>query len=278
MSDYVEIFTTYIVNGARDALSKVQQSTGTVSDKDRVQAWHLLGYALGVQAAWPQVRQLLLDLAPKMEMAGYRDEWLAFLRAGAERSVAQQDLAVEARLSLSIGLLLRLTNDYSEAERWLNRGLFSFQSLGDAHGIASVYNQMGRIRYLQHQDTEAVQFAQNALGLLADDDPERAESYFVLGMAALHQRQWESAEQSHRLSLAIRQQSGDPRTIAWAMQNVGTVLTQQSEYGGVDRLVEAAEWLEQAALLLESLPDPFHSAVARNSLALVHFQRGEFSL
>lgn len=275
MSNYVEIFTNYIVNGARDALSQVQQSAGAVSEKDRIQAWHLLGYALGVQAAWPQVRQLLLDLAPKMEMAGYREEWLAFLRAGAERSVAQQDLAVEARLSLSIGLLLRLTNDYSEAERWLNRGLFSFQAQGDAHGIASVYNQIGRIRYLQHRDAEALQFAQNALALLADDDLERAESHFVLGMAALNQCQWESAERHHRLSLAIRQASGDPRTIAWAMQNVGTILTQQSEYEGVDRLAEAAGWLEQAVVLLDSLPDPFHSAVAGNSLALVYFQRGE---
>lgn len=275
MSDYVEIFTTYIVNAARDALSRVQQNPGIITDKDRVQAWHLLGYALGVEAAWPQVRQLLLDLAPKMEMAGHREEWLAFLRAGIERSVAQQDVTVQAQLSLAVGLILRLTNEYSEAEEWLNRALLGFQAGQETHGIASVYNQMGRIRYLQHRDEEAVQFAHNALELLADGDPERAESHFVLGMAALNQRQWERAEQSHRLSLAIRQQSGDPRTIAWAMQNVGTVLTQQSEYGGVDRLTEAARWLEQAVILLDNLPDPFHSAVACNSLALVHFQRGE---
>ena len=252
-----------------------KQSRGAVSDKDRVQAWHLLGYALGVQAAWPQVRQLLLELAPKMEMAGYRDEWLAFLRAGVERSAAQQDTAVAARLSLAIGLTLRLMSNYPEAEEWLNRALTSFQAQQETHGIASVYNQMGRIRYLQHRSGEAGQFAQDALGLLADDDPERAESYFVLGMDALNQRQWASAEHYHHLSLAIRQQSGDPRTIAWAMQNVGTVLTQQSEYGGVDRLAEAAEWLEQALALLDSLPDPFHSAIARNSLALVRFWSGE---
>lgn len=274
---YTDIFTTYILNGAAQALAQVQQSVGAVPDSVRSQAWHLLGYALAVDAAWPQVRELLLVLSPRMEMAGYRDEWLAFLQAGIERSVAQEDRAVEARLEVAVGQLLRLENRYSEAKSWLDRAIANFREQNDSHGIAAVHNQLGRLCYLQHQDADAVEQAHRALALLAEDDPERAESHFVLGMAALNQRRWQEAERQHHLSLEFRQHSGDPRTIAWAMQNIGTVLHQQSEYGGADRWYEAGHWLEQAIAILDGLPDPYHSAVARNSLAIVHTQTGHLA-
>jgi len=271
---YTDLFTTYIVNAARRALEQVQQSAGRVPEEVRAQAWHLLDYALGVDAAWPQVRELLLALAPQMEMAGYRDEWLPFLRAGVERSAARQDRTVEARLSAAVGQLLRLENRYAEAEEWLTRALRGFAEQGDTHSVAAVYNQFGRIRYLQHRDAEAVQHAHTALDLLAADDSERAESHFVLGMAALNQREWTEAESQHLLSLEFRQRSGDLCTIAWARQNLGFVLLQQSEYGGAERLVEAAEWVEDAIAILDSLPDPYHGAVARNTLAIIHTQAG----
>lgn len=116
MTIYTDIFTSYILNGASQALAQVQQSAGQIPEDVRAQAWHLLDYALGVDPAWPQVRELLLALSPKMEMAGYRDEWLPFLQAGIERSIAQADRAVEARLELAVGQLLRLENRYNEAK------------------------------------------------------------------------------------------------------------------------------------------------------------------
>jgi len=272
VTTYTDIFTSYIVNAACEALGQVQQSAGQIPEEVRAQAWHLLDYALGVDAAWPHVRELLLTLSPKMEMAGHREEWLPFLRTGIERSAARQDRAVEARLSLAIGQLLRLQNRYAEADEWITRVLHSFQQQNDLRSVAAAYNQLGRICYLQHRDADAVQYAQAALDFLAEEDPERAESHFVLGMAALNQRDWETAERNHRLALEIRQRTGDRRTIAWAMQNIGVTLLQQSEYGGVDRLREAAQWLEEAITILDSLPDPYHSAIARNSLALVYSQ------
>lgn len=274
MTTYTDLFTAYLVNGARQALAQVQRSRAGVPEAVRIQAWHLLHYALGVDAAWPQVRELLLALAPQMEMAGHRDEWLPFLQVGIERSVARQDSLVEARLALAVGLLLRLENRYAEAEVWLGQAMTSFQKQDDTHGLAAVHNQLGRLCYLQHRDAEATCQAQQALALLDGEDPERAESHFVLGMAALNRREWATAEVQQRQSLAFRQKCGEPRTIAWAMQNVGVVLLQQSEYGGMDRLAEARQWLEDAIAILDSLPDPYHSAIARNSLAIVQARMG----
>jgi len=277
MTTYTDLFTSYILNGARQALDQVQQSQGSVPETVRIQAWHLLDYALRADEAWPQVRELLLELAPRMEMAGYRDEWFAFLQAGIERSIGQEDRAVTARLELAVGQLLRLENRYSEAEMWLERAIANFREQSDSRGIAAVHNQLGRLCYLQNRDTDAVEQAHRALALLAEDDPERAESHFVLGMAALNQRGWQEAERQHHLSLEFRQRSRDPRTIAWAMQNIGTVLLQWSEYGGAARWSEAVRWLEQAIAILDGLPDPYHSAVARNSLAIVHTQTGHLA-
>ena len=277
MTTYTDLFTSYIVNGARQALAQVQESRGRVPESVRAQAWHLLDYALGVEAAWPQVRELLLELAPQMEMAGYRDEWLPFLQAGVARSAGLADAAVEAQLCLAVGKLLRLENRYPEAERWLERARVAFQDQDDPRGVATVHNQLGRIRYLQRRIADAIDHAQQALARLALDDPERAESHFVLGMAALNQRQWATAEQEHLHALELRRRSDNRRAVAWAMQNVGVVLLQQSEYGGVDRLEQARTWLEEAVALLDALPDPYHAAVARNSLGIVHRLQGQLT-
>lgn len=136
------------------------------------------------------------------------------------------------------------------------------------------HHQMGRICYLQREDEEAIGHAQQALALLSSDDPERAASHFVLGMAALNQRQWEKAEREHLQALELRRQTGDERAIAWAEQNIGVVLLQQSEYGGVDRLTEAQSRLERAIASLDALPDPYHAGVARNSLGIVRRLQG----
>lgn len=277
MTIYTDLFTSYIVNGAREALAQVQESRGRVRERVRAQAWHLLDYALAVDAAWPQVRELLLELAPKMEMAGYRDEWLPFLLAGIQRSGALGDQQVEARLKLAVGQLLRLENRYAEAERWLEQALTSFRDGDDRQGTAAVHNQLGRICYLQRRDEEAIGHASTALGLLGPEDQERAESHFVLGMVALNQRQWKIAEEQQLLALEARRRTGDGRVLAWAMQNVGVVLLQQSEYGGVDRLVEAARWLEEAIAHLDALPDPYHAGVARNSLGIVRRLQGQLA-
>lgn len=269
MTTYTDIFTSYIINGARGALAQVQESRGPVPEEVRAQAWHLLDYALGVDAAWPQVRELLLELAPKMEMAGHRHEWLPFLQTGVERSAVLNDRPVEAQLCLAVGKLLRLENRYAEAGNWLVRAVDGFRGLDDRRSLAAVHNQLGRIGYLQRRDEEAIEHAQQAISLLAPDDPERGESHFVLGMAALNQRQWERAEGEHLRALEIRSRAGDERAIAWAKQNVGVVLLQQSEYGHVNRLDEAAGWLEQAIASLDALPDPYHAAIARNSLGIV---------
>jgi len=210
-----------------------------------------------------------------MESIGYQEEWMDRLQSGVNRSHLEGDWATEAQLCGVLGRTYRLIDQYSMAETWLKRSLATYEFLGDPQGAAVALNQLGRVHQLRHHDIEATKCAETALSLLKPDDPEVAESYHVLGMVALDNRQWEEAENYIKLVLRIRQQVGDQRTIAWAYQNLGLVCLLQSEYSKQSRWVEADEWLRLAIELLIQISDPYHAALTQSSLGHVRGKLGD---
>jgi hypothetical protein len=73
----------------------------------RTQAMHTLDYAFQLPAIWQQVRHLLLALAPKMEQAGHRSEWLTLLDLAIEQSRHQRDGESEGELLYQRAILHR---------------------------------------------------------------------------------------------------------------------------------------------------------------------------
>ncbi|MBV7334284.1 hypothetical protein KFU94_39820 [Chloroflexi bacterium TSY] len=79
---YPDQFKAIILRGAHQALECVQQSEGPLTGIDEEQTLHTLDYSLRVSDTWPVTRDVLTLLAPKMEQAGYRDDWYPFLGGG----------------------------------------------------------------------------------------------------------------------------------------------------------------------------------------------------
>jgi len=263
---YAQRFHAYVTRGVAQILGEVRAAEPLVPVEMRQQAWHLLSYALRLPLAWPPTRDLLLALAPKMEQAGLRDEWIPYLERGVEQSRAWGDRRAEAEFSLHIGYLYTLRGKFAVARHWLEVSLWGFEALNDRDGRGTALNRLATVARRQQQYQCARDFVQAALECVHEDAAERANSFVVLGEMALDERNWVEAEQFFRQSLTIWEQHGDTRRIAWGLHNLGPTLVEQRKYD------EAEICYKQAICLLESLQDNVNLAITQMNLGILYSQ------
>lgn len=266
----------FIRNGANVVLARLESARAEELPSICESALQILHYCALAREGWPQCRQIIPGVAPGMEQFGDRDTWLFTLESCIGWAQDEEDTETEAEICRILGQADRVRDRYPEAEGWLERSVAVFRQFGDSRRTAIALNQLGRVHQLQYRYADALACASEALTHLAHDDPERAESHYVLGMVALFQRRWADAEEQQKLALAFRLRGEDERTIAWAYQNLGFVYLRQTEYGGASRLQEAEQLLGQAVDQLENLSDPYHLALAQTNLGTVYSQLGEY--
>ncbi len=265
LPDYPDLFQQYVLRSVALAHAAIKAETPRFSTEAGERALHVLSYALGLDRAWPSARNLLLLLAPKMEQAGHRDDWLPYLERGVVLSQVQEDQQAEGELCLYLGELLRLRSKFELARQWLNTSIATFTALGENQGQARALNQLAYVAWQQHHYDEAESLAQRALTLLDEDDIERATCFSRLGLVAIDQQQWKEAEHYHRDALRIRQKYDDQRKIAWSLQNLGYALRGQGKYE------EAIDYYEQAIAILEDVQDIANCANVQVNLGIVYW-------
>jgi tetratricopeptide (TPR) repeat protein len=258
--DYLAVFKRHVVKRTQIILTRVQQDGAVLPAKTLKQALHILEYSLKVPEAWPDTRALLLTMAPKMEQAGYRDEWIPYLRQGIHQSQQLWDEETEAELHIQLGILFQLRGDYEVARSHLKASAEEFAALGNSHGQARALNQLAFVAQRQRQFEEAVDFVQRALQLSAEGDAEQAFSYFVLGMVTLERRDWSEAVEMFQRASSIWEQKNDGRMVGRTLTLLGSALHR------MNRNTEAIEIYERAITLLEQANDPVHKAMARMNL------------
>ncbi len=270
------LFTTYMIAGVQVSLDRVRATASLVPEADRQQAWHILSFALDVAAAWPVTSELLLALAPKMEQAGFREEWIPYLEKGLHAAQKAGDHLTVAECALQIGTLYRLLSRFAEAQRWTTVSVEHFGSESirpqSIVGQARALNELAWIEHLQHHYESAEQNVAKALSLPTTDERVRADAFRVKGMIQIGQRNWAQAKHFHQQALLLFQQVGDVRKVAWSMQNLGYAL---KELGSLD---DASHYLQQAADILAQLQDYYHLAIVQMNLANVLVHQGQATL
>ncbi|MEZ4869335.1 MAG: tetratricopeptide repeat protein [Caldilineaceae bacterium] len=259
-------FGRYIEAGLQEMLTRVAATENLVDEEDRQQAWHLLSFALDVEVSWPATRALLLALAPKMEQAGFRADWLLYLEQGVQASRQQCDRLAEAELALQIGIVQRLMSNFERAHRWLTVSLEQSAALNQLRNQARVLNELAWLDYLQQHYQAAVEHVEQAMTKLDHEDAERGMSYRVLGMIAINQERWQEAEIYHRQALAAFEAQGDVRKIARGLANLAGALL------GQERLQEAIVYYQQVAALFEEVGDSYHLAIVQMNLGRTYYQ------
>ncbi len=253
-------FTTYIIAGAQASLARVQAAEYVVPEADRQQAWHLLSFALKLDEAWPVTRELLLALAPKMEMAGHWEGWIPYLTKGIHCAQKFGDEIVIAEYELQIGLLYRLLNQLEKAHQWSSESAKHFAIYNEARDQARALNEVAWIEQLQQRYEAAANHVEQAVALLDDGDPELAMCYRIQGMIAIGRNDFLRAEYFHHKALQIFKTIQNHRHIAWGLHNIAYAIRWQN------RFEEAIELYHQAIKLLEEIEDRNHCAIVQLNL------------
>lgn len=269
MPNYPTTFRAYILGTVRYALAQVQATPNLLPDAVRQQALHALSYALDLPEAWPLTRDLLLAMAPKMEQAGHREDWMPYLERGLNRSQEISDIPAMANLHLQLGMLWQFLSKFDIACNHLHASATSFANLNDVSNHAKVLNRLGYIARLQRQYQEAKAYVEQALRLLTSEDLGRQFCYFVLGTIALDEGAWERAVQNFRHSLTLCEKMHDQRLIALRLGNLGLALYEQGNY------TDAIDCCEQSIALFEVVQDPVQQAIIRMNLGNIYLLKQE---
>jgi tetratricopeptide (TPR) repeat protein len=267
-TNYQSMFIEYVISGVQEALERVRTAEPLPNEHDRQLAWHILSYAFNFDEVWPFTRELLLTLAPKMEQAGFREDWMLYLEQGVCQSQALNDESITAECQLQIGMLYRLQSKFDLARQQLTASVAGFAALQAAHDQARALNELAWLAHLQHHYTEATQHVETALALLNDEDPERAMCYRVLGIIAFEQRQWQKAEEFHRKALILFEKQRDRRRVAWGAQNLANALRLQ------ERFKESIDYYQQSIVILDELNDINNQAIVQLNLGVAYLYSG----
>jgi tetratricopeptide (TPR) repeat protein len=268
-ADYGDLFVEYMAGGLQMSLTRIQAESRLLTDADRQQAWHTLSYALDIDRLWPLSCALLLALAPKLEQAGYREEWLVFLTTGIERARAYGDRPSLAELAYHAGLIERYLSRYGQAHAHLSESAALSAQLGHYARQGRTLNQLAYVEYERAHYRVAEELAQRALALPQLPQLEHAMAQGILGLTANEDGRYEDAITHHRHALEIRRQAGDRRTMAWSLQNIGYAYRRQ---GQAD---EAILYLNEAAEILSALNDTYHHAIVLLNLGSSYIEAGQ---
>lgn len=267
--DYSLIFRQYVLRGAEQMLSTVADESSMDTD-GREQALLMLTYALDVPEAWSATRELLVALAPRLEQAGYREQWIPFLEQGVEKCRATGDGATEGELLHQLAMIYQLLGQLEDARRLYVQSAACFARIGDTSRQGRALNRQALTFRLQRRLEEASQTADAAFDLLPPDDPERGYTAFIWGCVALDHRDWPLAVQYYQEALHIAEKAGDPRQVAWSLTNLGPALRASG------RNEDAAACYQRAIAILDEIDDQVHQAAARTNLGNLYLNTNRY--
>ena len=263
---YQLLFHRYIDSALRTALADLTTENFVLSESQRQQVWHLLSYGLVVQESWPQVRDLLLALAPKMEQAGFRDEWLAYLGSGLVQARSLGDRRAEAELNLQVGFLHLRMRQLDQAQLHLSTAQALFTDLGDLVGRCAAMNRLAATARYVGNVTQARSLIDYTLSALPEETAEWAYSHFAAGLLYRELLDLDVALRHFEQSLAVSIRLGNRRQTGLCVLNLGLVHFAQKTYA------QAAERAMAAGAIFEEIGDLHNLATAHMNAGIAYGQ------
>jgi tetratricopeptide (TPR) repeat protein len=145
-----------------------------------------------------------------------------------------------------IGALLQTLGVHAQAQRHLPEAARYYtrlaehvaQTRGEGEPLAGAYHRLGMIAHKQRDFPTAEDWYRKSLAIFEKQGDEHgaAKTYHQLGMVAEGQRDFPTAEAWYRKSLAIKEKQGNEHGAAQSYGVLGLLAGQEG------RLVEAARW------------------------------------
>ncbi len=266
---YPTVFRQYIQRSAQVALETVRSAGPVLPAEQREQSLYTLEFAMSLPAAWPEARDLLITLAPRLDQAGMRLDAALFIQRGIEQCQAEGDVTGQAELEVQLGSLELAVGRMEHARDLFRASASRFAAQGDRHNQARALNNWAYLDYLQQRSDSAAQLVAQAMSLAPPDGSEITYSQFVLGCLAMERRDWAAALDWFQQALAGWRRHNDPVMVARSLSNLGTAQR------GLGRFDEAISSFSQAIALMEELHDPVNQAITRLNLGNLYWAKGQ---
>lgn len=224
--------------------------------------------------AWENGREapaaeLATCLSLFLERRGRFQEGLVWVDRAVQSTALPAPL--RARALLVSGVLLRLANDCATAFERHQEAASLFGQLGDRVQLADVWLCMGNLRATEGDFDGAERFFLKSLNECEQAGiPPGPGLLLNLGMVAFDLGRFEVADELCAKALSVAQVQHDTFMVGRILVHQGDVLLRR----GLDR--QAQLILEECISIYRDLGDPLWLAVARTSLARLHYRRGEY--
>ncbi|MBV7327402.1 tetratricopeptide repeat protein [Chloroflexi bacterium TSY] len=269
-TDPANLFLAHLQRTMEHVLAQMETSATTIpSIQDRNLAQHGLDFALTQPQMWPLARKVVRTLAPKMEQAGHRSEWLPILQQAILMSEDLCDESTAGELHFQVGRLYQYCGEYENAKSSFLCSLTHFQSLGDIRHHGKALGRLAYLAHLQQDNHEAEMLLEQALHLLNEDEIERAGLYNVQGDIAKSRHDWEAALINYDRALALWKNVNDRRMIAWTYHDIGPC------YRAMGQISTAIACYEDALAIFAEIHDPVHQALTQMNLGVVYVLNGQ---
>jgi tetratricopeptide (TPR) repeat protein len=266
---YPALFREYIRRGTQVTLEAVRSAGPALPAEQREQSLLTLEFAMDLPDAWPEARDLLITLTPKLDLAGMRQDAVLVLQRGIEQCQAQGDTAGQAELEVQLGVLKMATGRMEEARALFGASAGRFATVGDLHNQARALNSWAYLDHLQQRSESAARLVQQAMSLVGPDDTEITYGQFVLGSMAVDNRDWPAALAYYQQALAGWRRHDDPVMVARSLTNLGTAQR------GAGQFDEAVASYNEAIELMGQLDDPVNQAMTRLNLGNLYWAMGQ---
>lgn len=264
-------FRRAAVRVMQGSLVQVQTCGEVLSTPVRIQALHILDYALRMDNHWPLASELLLLLADKLEQCGYREGWLPFLQHGLQVSQQHNDHKSTAELHLRIGYLLQLSGKWEAACTHYTASVAMFLETGQPERQARVLNRYAFTALQQQKRVYSWQLVDKALHLVTDNHPERANALLVRGWIAFDERNWRETCDCFAEAIPILKENGTRYQLACALRDLAVPLHM------LNRDTEAIACFQQATDLFAQLGNRFQQAVVSMNWGIIYLVRQQIA-
>jgi tetratricopeptide (TPR) repeat protein len=264
---YQQIFLRQVRNGLEYALASVRR-VNQLDEPTRNHALSILELAFKHPDLWHPTRELLFLLAPLMEQAGWREEWIPFLELGVVHATEHADPEAVGECHFHLGLLYKLMGDYEQTEPHYRASAAAFETLPDPERQGRTLNRWAfaaltsavKVDFAMQMVERAEQLVQSAV--------EKGYSYMVHGEKAMREKKPKVTYEWFVKSWEYWETAGNLRFIAWGLTNLGVSLN------GLRRYEEGRDILHRAVGYFDLIHDPAYHPVALHNLGIAYYFLG----
>ena len=154
------------------------------------------------------------------------------------------------------------------------RALETEERVGDLHGMAQTYHNLGNVHRLKGEWDRAIEFYQQSLEVKerVDDIHGMAQTYNNLGLVYADKGEWDRAIEFYQQSLETMERVGDIHGMAQTYNNLGIVYRRKGEW---DR---AIEFYQKDLEISERVGDIHGMATTWGNLGSLYQAQGEAEL